>query len=116
MSWTYIIQSADVHSKFAQFANKKIVFPDAAFPNLTWAIHFLVSHSLLAIKVLQTAIELGIAGVIYKAIKKPITFLKGSGICCFNRNTLIHSNKSIWTDVCTFIHISTEVIRKSRFF
>lgn len=65
-SWTYIFQSADVQSKFAQFTNRKIVFPDAAFPNLTWVLHFLVSHSSLALKVLQTATELAIAGMIHK--------------------------------------------------
>lgn len=43
-SWTYIFQSADVQSKFAQFTDKKIVFPAAASPNWTWAIDFLVSH------------------------------------------------------------------------
>lgn len=70
-NWTYIYQNADVQSKFAQFTNKKIVFPAAAFPNLTWATRFLVSHSSLAIKVLQTAIELAIARMIHKATKKP---------------------------------------------
>lgn len=101
-SWTL---SFKVLSKFAQLTNKIIIFPATAFPSVPWAIKILVSLSSLAIKVLQMAIELTVAGMMHKSTKKPMTLLKCSVIQCFNRNILMHSNKCIWTDDCLFLYM-----------